>query len=74
MARTGRPKAVNPRKRVTFYLSDQVIQALELIDYDPFLARRTYGNRNHYVEEAIREYLQKNFPEIASKCLKEGDL
>jgi hypothetical protein len=73
MARTGRPKALHPKKKTTFYLDEKIVNALEVIDYDPFLARRTYGNRNHYVEEAIREYLEKNFPEIAIKFLREAE-
>lgn len=74
MAKTGRPKSVNPRVPVTIHLNPQLLKALDLIDYDPFLDRRAYNVRNIHLEKAIAEYLEKYYPEILRRALTGGNL
>ena len=69
MARTGRPKHALPRVRTTIYIDKRIAEAVDRIDYDPFLGRRTYANRNLHIEAALREYLEKYYPELAQKFL-----
>jgi hypothetical protein len=69
MAKTGRPKLATPRRQATIYIEPRYLHALDMIDHDPFLDRRSYGTRNQHIERAISEYLEKHHPEIAKKFL-----
>jgi len=72
MARTGRPKAVTPRKDVRVSLLPEHIEMFEKIDFDPFTGRRIYARRNYHLDKALSEYFQKYYPEMLKELVDRG--
>jgi len=72
MARTGRPRSTQARIKLTVSLLPEHHAAFEQIDFDPFTGRRYVGNRNQHLDRAIREYLEKYYPEVVNKAVDRG--
>ena len=67
MARAGRPRNTIQRVHTHVSLLPEHHKKLDLLDWDPFLERRTAGMRNKHFDRALEEYFQKYYPDLEKK-------
>lgn len=59
----ARPKHDNPRKEVHYRLPEDLIAKLDLLCLDTFTGKIRLGIRNEHVENALRDYFDKYYPQ-----------